>query len=62
MRRIAPLPITQLAVVGAAGRDHDHLALGLGESASFSNQRIVIGKERRNSSGRMCERQENVRK
>jgi hypothetical protein len=35
-----------MTLVGARGRDHDHLALGLGETAVLFHQRVVIGKER----------------
>jgi hypothetical protein len=34
------------ALVRSAGGDHDHLFLGLAQSAFPGNQRVVIGKER----------------
>ena len=34
-----------LALVGRAGRDHDHLALGLGQAAGLVHQRVVVGDE-----------------
>ena len=34
-----------LALVDARGRDHDHLALGLGQAARLLHQRVMIGEE-----------------
>ena len=33
------------AVVDARSRDHDHLALGLGQAAGLLHQRVMIGEE-----------------
>ena len=33
------------AGVDARGRDHDHLALGLGQAAGLFHQRVMIGEE-----------------
>ena len=48
------------ALVGAGGGNHDHLALGLGQSAVLFHQRIVIGKERPKFVRAICQRQEHV--
>ena len=50
-----------LALVGAGGRDHDHLALGLGQAAVLVHQRVVIGEERPKFIGAVGQRQEHVR-
>jgi hypothetical protein len=50
-----------MALVGAGGRDHDHLALGLGQTAVPFHQGVVIGKERAEFVGPISQRQEDVR-
>ena len=50
-----------VALVGARGRHHDHLALGLGQAAVLFHQRVVIGKERAKLVGTVGQRQEDVR-
>ncbi len=50
-----------VALVGAGGRHHDHLALGLGQAAVLFHQRVVIGKERAEFVGPVGQRQEDVR-
>ena len=50
-----------LALIGARGRDHDHLALGLGEAAVLVHQRVVIGKEGAKFVRPVGQRQEHVR-
>ena len=50
-----------LALIGARGRDHDHLALGLGQAAVLVHQRVVIGEERAEFVGPVSQRQEHVR-
>ena len=50
-----------MALVGAGGRHHDHLALGLGQAAVLFHQRVVIGKEGAEFVGPIGQRQEDVR-
>ena len=50
-----------LALVRAAGRDHDHLALGLGQVARLVHQRVVVGEERAELVRPVREDQEHVR-
>ena len=50
-----------LALVGVAGRHHDHLALGLGEVAGLVHQRVVIGEEGAELVGPVGEHQKDVR-
>ena len=50
-----------LALVGVAGRHHDHLALGLGEIAGLVHQRVVIGEEGAELVGPTGEHQKDVR-
>ena len=35
-----------MALIGRAGRDHDHFAFGLAQAAVLFHQRVVVGKER----------------
>ncbi len=49
-----------LALVGVAGRDHDHLALGLGQALRLVHQGIVIGEEGAELLRAMRQRQEDV--
>ena len=48
------------AVVRAATRDDDHLALGLRETGIAQHQRVVIGEERAELRGPAREREEHV--
>ena len=50
-----------MALVGGRGRDHDHLALGLGQAAVLLHQRVVIGEEGAELVGPVGQRQEHVR-
>jgi hypothetical protein len=50
-----------LALVGGAGRHHDHLALGLGEPAFLLHQRVVIGEEGAELFRAIGQRQEHIR-
>ena len=50
-----------MALVGARGRHHDHLAFGLGQAAVLLHQRVVIGKEGAKLVGTVGQRQEDVR-
>jgi len=49
------------ALIGGGGRHHDHLALGLRQSARLLHQRIVVGEERAKFLRAMREREEDVR-
>ena len=49
------------AIVEARGRDHDHLALGLGEAAGLLHQRVMIGEEGAELVGTAGEREKDVR-
>ena len=50
-----------MTLIGAGGRDHDHLALGLGQAAVLVHQGIMIGKERPKFLGPIGQRQKHVR-
>src|SRR6185436_13363331 len=50
-----------LALVRARGRDDDHLAFGLRETALLLHQRVVVGEERAEFGGPMGEREEDIR-
>jgi hypothetical protein len=50
-----------VALIGTTGRNHDHLALGLGQAAVLVHQRVVIGKEGPEFIGSIRQRQEHVR-
>ena len=50
-----------LALIGIAGRHHDHLALGLGEIAGLVHQRVVIGEEGAKLVGPVSQHQKDVR-
>ena len=50
-----------LALVGAAGRHHDHLALGLGQIAGLVHQGVVIGEEGAELVRAMGQHQEDIR-
>jgi len=50
-----------VALIGAAGGDHDHFTLGLGQPASFLHQRVVISEEGAEFIRTMRHREEHVR-
>ena len=49
-----------LALVGARGGHHDHLALGLGQAAFLLHQRVVVGEEGAELVGPVREGEEHV--